>query len=376
MFVFKREIEERIREYLFRGKIVLIFGPRQAGKTTLVKKLLSERGDEEAYFNCELAAVRQHFIPGEPQALKKLVGDRPLVVFDEAQTITDIGLILKTFVDTYPETQIIATGSSSFDLSNKTIEPLTGRAVEFMLYPLSLKELRTAFPSLSRDDLDEFMRVGTYPGVVAERDMHARETFLKNLTTSYLYKDVYLFESIRNPRVFEDLIRMLALQIGSLVSVNELAQALGVSRATVEKYLRLLEQTYIIRIVRSYSRNPRNEMKRGFKVFFIDVGIRNAVIDNVAPLAGRSDRGALFENFFMTERFKRGVVDAFPPGLYFWRDRKGNEVDVVEERAGALRAFECKWSEQSSKALDVFRRRYPDAAADIMTPDDLLQHAL
>ncbi|MDE1875181.1 MAG: DUF4143 domain-containing protein, partial [Patescibacteria group bacterium] len=225
---------------------------------------------------------------------------------------------------------------------------------------------------LSRRDLDEIMRLGTYPAVIAESDSRIREDILRNLATNYLYKDVYMFESIRNPRVFEGLIRMLALQIGSLVSVNELSVGLGISRGTVEKYLRLLEQSYVVRIVRSFSRNPKNEMKKGFKVFFVDIGIRNAVIDNVSPVEERPDKGAIFENFFVSERLKAAALESFPPSIGFWRSRQGAEIDVIEERAGKISAYECKWSETLSDSFPVFKKAYPEAEMAVVNPASLL----
>ena len=265
MLIFKRAIENKIKERFHKGRAILIFGPRQAGKTTLSKKLLEDYGNKGEYFNCELSSVRNNFEVGKPELIKKMIGDKKVAVLDEAQTVEDIGVILKTFIDTYPNIQIVATGSSSFDLSNKINEPLTGRAFEFILYPLSVAEIKQTLGDITLTDALDFMRLGTYPAVVAEKDPKIKEDILKNLATNYLYKDVYTFESIRNPRIFENLIKMLALQIGSLVSVNELAIALGVSRATVEKYIKLLEQSYVIKIIRPFSRNPRNEIKKAFK---------------------------------------------------------------------------------------------------------------
>jgi predicted AAA+ superfamily ATPase len=250
-----------------------------------------------------------------------MIGSKKIVVFDEAQTIQDIGVILKAFIDTYPDVQIIATGSSSFDLANKINEPLTGRSFEFILYPLSIAEIKTAFPNIDRKDLDEYMRLGTYPAVVAEKNTEAKESILKNIATNYLYKDVYIFESIKKPRIFEDLVRVLALQIGSLVSVNEISQTLGISRATVDKYVRLLEQSYVIKVVRSFSRNPRTEIKKAFKIYFIDIGVRNAIIDNIGAIETRNDKGAIFENLFVIERLKNGMSETFPPNIMFWKNR-------------------------------------------------------
>jgi len=377
MTLFERTIEDDIRKRLFKGRAILLFGPRQAGKTTLSKKILKEYGEGE-YFNCELVSVRQAFVPGKPELIKELIGKRTLVVFDEAQTIQDIGIILKTFIDTYPEIQVIATGSSSFDLANKINEPLTGRAFEFTLFPLSLHEIRNAFSDISLEMLNEYLRLGMYPAIVGERDRAIREDLLKNLTTNYLYKDIYTFESIRNPRVFEDLVRLLALQVGSLVSVNELSQTLGVSRLTVEKYIRLLEQSYVIRVVRSFSRNSRTEIKKAFKVFFYDNGIRNAVIDRLSDVSGRDDRGALFENFFVAERLKIASLRDAHSRVLFWRNRQGEEIDVIEETEDKISAFECKWSNNVARVRPPaqFLKSYPDASFCVVTPEILVQSDL
>ncbi|MGB4942735.1 MAG: ATP-binding protein [Candidatus Moraniibacteriota bacterium] len=375
MTLFKRKIEDDIRKRLFKNRAILLFGPRQAGKTTLSKKILTDFGDRGEYYNCELTAVRQAFVPGEPERIKELIGDKTIVVFDEAQTIQDIGIILKAFIDTYPRVQVIATGSSSFDLANKINEPLTGRAFEFTLFPLSLEEIRWVFPEMSLGQLHEYLRLGTYPAIVGEPDRAIREDLLRNLTTNYLYKDIYTFESIRNPRIFEDLVRLLALQVGSLVSVNELSQTLGVSRLTVAKYLRLLEQSYVIRIVRSFSRNPRTEIKKAFKVFFYDNGIRNAVIDRFSSVDERDDCGALFENFFVAERLKVSALRDAHSRVLFWRNRQGEEIDVIEEAENSLKAFECKWNEKHSHGRPPaqFAKAYPQATFQVVTPEILVR---
>lgn len=373
MIIFQRKLEGLIRARLFKGRAVLVFGPRQAGKTTLSKTILQEYDASGEYFNCELAAVRQAFVPGHPELIHKLVDGKKIVVFDEAQTIQDIGRILKTFIDTYPEVQVIATGSSSFDLANKIQEPLTGRVFEFTLLPLSLDEIRQSIPNISRDELDMFFRLGTYPAVVGEEDPQIKEDILKNLATNYLYKDIYTFESVRNPRVFEDLVRLLALQAGSLVSPNELSQTLGVSRLTVEKYIRLLEQAYVVKVIRSFSRNPRTEIKKAFKVFFLDNGIRNAVIDNLASVSERNDQGALFENFVVSERLKRATYES-DARIMFWRSRRGEEIDVIEESGTNVLAIECKWNDgKKVSPPSQFAKTYPNAAFVLMTPGKLLK---
>ncbi|MBI3631554.1 MAG: ATP-binding protein [Candidatus Staskawiczbacteria bacterium] len=372
MTIFKRIIEEKIIELLFKNRAILIFGPRQSGKTTLAQKIISEFGVQGAYFNCEASSVRKHFVLGEPKALKELVTDKKIVVFDEAQTIQNIGAILKIFIDTYPDTQIIATGSSSFDLANKINEPLTGRAFEFILYPLSLSEIRRS-KQISKEDLFEYMRLGTYPAIVGEENKVVRENFLKNITTNYLYKDIYIFESIRNPQLFEDLLKLLAHQIGQMVSVYELAQTLKTSRTTIEKYLKLLEQSYVIKKVRSFSHNHRNELRKAFKIFFLDVGVRNAIIDQLDPLEVRTDKGFLFENFFFLELLKIGSIETFPPVIYFWRTTTKLEIDFIVTKGSTISAYECKWKD-TQVVFTQFLKLYPQGKVQVVTPELLLNY--
>ncbi|MEI7741990.1 MAG: ATP-binding protein [bacterium] len=360
MKLFQRDLESKITPVLFKGKMVVILGPRQAGKTTLAKKIIASYGEKGAYYDCQLADIRTHFVLGEPDKLLPLTKDKKIVVFDEAQTVQDIGSILKAYYDTYPGVQIIATGSSSFDLANKIKEPMTGRAYEFLLLPLSLHEISLAYPDFRTSDILPLMHFGSYPAVVAAESLEDKLFAIKNIATNYLYKDIFVFEAIRSPKVFEDLVKMLALQVGSLVSLNELSLGLGVTRATINRYLTLLEQSFIIKRIYSFSNNPRNEMKKGFKVFFLDTGVRNALVDMVSSMETRADRGAIFENYFVSERMKLGSLDIFPPEIMFWRSRAGAEIDVVEKSGVQVSAFECKWKE-SVLAPTQFSKAYPKA---------------
>ncbi len=373
--MFNRDIESHILPVFFKGKMVIVLGPRQSGKTTLVKKIISSYGHKGAYYDCQLADVRKHFVVGQPDVLLPLVNDKKIVVFDEAQTIQDIGTILKVFHDTYPVVQIIATGSSSFDLANKIKEPMTGRAFEFMLLPLSLSEVGAAYPYMSESTLFALMQFGSYPAVVAAETVEEKLFAIRNIATNYLYKDVFVFEAIRNPKVFEDLLKMLALQVGSMVSVNELAQALGVTRTTINRYLRLLEQSYIIRRVYSFSNNPRTELKKAFKVFFLDTGVRNALVDIISPMTERTDKGGIFENFFISELMKKGTLEIFPPEIMFWRTRTGEEIDVITKSGLDIFAYECKWKDAVS-APASFTAAYPKTHFKCVTADNIVVHFL
>ena len=375
MKLFKRDIEVRIIPFLFKDRMVVILGPRQSGKTTLAKKIVDEYGQQGAYYDCQLAEIREHFVVGRPNTLLPLTEGKKIVVFDEAQTIQDIGTILKVFHDTYPGVQIIATGSSSFDLANKIKEPMTGRAFEFLLLPLTLPEVGLAYPDMTEADLFSIMQFGSYPKVVAAETMDEKLFAIKNIATNYLYKDVFVFEDIRNPKVFEDLLKMLALQVGSTVSVNELAQTLGVTRTTVNRYLRLLEQSFIIKRVYAFSNNPRTELKKAFKVFFLDVGVRNALVDIASPMGTRADKGAIFENFFVAELMKKGTLEIFPPEIMFWRTRSGAEIDVIEKSGIEIFAYECKWKETAA-APSSFTTAYPKARFASITTENIVAHFL
>lgn len=359
MVTFKRDLESKISSVLFKDKMVVILGPRQAGKTTLSKKIVDSYGAEGQYYDCQLAEIRDHFVLGEPDRLLTLTKGKKIVVFDEAQTIQDIGSILKAYHDTYPGVQIIATGSSSFDLANKIKEPMTGRAYEFLLLPLSLREIMSTYgQDFNAEDILSVMQFGSYPAVVGSKSIQDKLFSIKNIATNYLYKDIFMLESIRNPKTFEDLLKMLALQVGSVVSINELSQGLGVTRATVDRYMTLLEQSFIIKRVYSFSNNPRNEMKKGFKVFFLDTGVRNALVDINLSMNERNDRGAIFENYFVSERMKKGFLEIFPPEIMFWRSRTGQEIDVIEKNGVSVAAFECKWKDVAS-VPSQFAEIYP-----------------
>lgn len=368
MTIFKRSIEEKIRRLLFQHSMIIILGPRQAGKTTLSKKLVADFGQQGAYYDCQLEEVRSHFVLGKPGQLLPLTDGKKIVVFDEAQTILNIGSILKAYHDTYPDVQIIATGSSSFDLANKIVEPMTGRAIEFQLLPLSLDEIRSV-QKITKDDMYDFMQYGTYPAIVSAKTRELKEIAIKNIATNYLYKDVFMFEAIRSPKVFEDLVKLLAYQIGQLVSIAELAGTLGVSRSVIQKYLRLLEQAYIIKIIHSFSNNPRTEIKKAFKVIFLDIGVRNVLAGGNEPLENRKDKGGIWENFFISERLKIGSLETFPPEMFFWRTRTGMEIDVIEKNGNNIMAYECKWKKENV-SFKKFLEQYSNAQTFVVSPSD------
>jgi uncharacterized protein len=354
-----RTAEKLIEERLFKGKVVLLYGARQTGKTTLVKAIL--RRHKGIYLSGDEPDVRARLEGRSTSAIKALTGHNRLVVVDEAQRIDNIGLLLKRMVDHDPDTQWLATGSSSFELADRLKEPLTGRKFEFLLPPLSLEEIEHAQGALEADRHLSFAAIfGMYPEPTLLPMTDARERLLE-LAGSYLYKDILLLGHIRHPDALEKLLRALALQIGQEVSYTELATLTGLDKNTVETYVRILEQAFIIFRLPPFSRNLRNELKKMRKIFFWDTGIRNAVINQFAPLETRSDAGALRENLLIAERMKyiRNHRSANASG--FWRTHRQQEIDYIEERANGLLAAEIKSQSGRGKIPDTFTNAYPQA---------------
>jgi len=354
----KREIKKVIEDWLFKGKVIILYGPRQVGKTTLVKEFIKTYGDERSYVNCEILANRQALESQNPQAMINFLGAGKFFVFDEAQKVENIGLALKLLIDTYPDLQIIATGSSSFELANRVSEPLTGRSIEFKLYPISYSEISAG---KNQADVSAYINsmliYGSYPEVIKNNFTDA-PTFLKNLSANYLFKDVFEFEDIRKPKLLMNLLQLLALQIGNEVSLNELATKLETSSKTVARYIDLLEKAFVIFTLNPLSRNPRNEIGRKNKIYFYDLGIRNVLIERLTPLNVRDDIGALWENFCVVERKKYLQYRMIYSNQFFWRNIRGREVDYVEESDGKIKGFEFKWSETSFKKPADFIETY------------------
>lgn len=365
----KRALQSQIEHWLFRGKIIILYGARQVGKTTLSKAILELHGAEGAYFNCEIQSVKAALAQREPLALQRFLGNKKIVVLDEAQQVAGIGEVLKLLADTFPETQIIATGSSSFELANRSAEPLTGRALTFELFPLSYAELDQAFnPTERRAQLDFWLRYGLYPEVAFSAEEDAR-ILLDNLSSRYLYKDILEFENLKRADVLVKLLQLIALQIGQLVSYYELANTLKISSATVERYIELLEKAFVIFRLSPFSRNLRNEIGKKNKIFFYDVGIRNSIIQQYQSLDLRTDKGALWENFLVAERLKFLQTKGLKPNRYFWRTLQQVEIDYLEEQNGHLSAFEFKWQGKGQKMPLAFAKAYPDSSFEVIDTD-------
>jgi len=301
--LFERTIKQKIDEFLFQGKVIIIYGARRVGKTTLSKQLLESYPDSK-YINCELLQNKTALETTNSELLKNYLGSYKLVVLDEAQNISDIGSVLKIITDTFAEIQIIATGSSSFELGNKVMEPLTGRSRVFYLYPFSIAEIKDTQDIISTHaNLENYLRYGMYPEVYFKTESEAIEE-LNNIAANYLYKDILQYENLKRSDLLINLLRALALQIGNEISLNEISKLLGENINTVKRYIELLEKTFVIYRLRSFSRNLRKEIAKGQKIYFLDLGIRNALIQNYNPLTMRNDTGGLWENFCIIERMK------------------------------------------------------------------------
>lgn len=356
-----RKIEKNIVENLFKGKVIIIYGARQVGKTTLVKKIADDYKGQSSYFNCDLISVQDALSILEANRIKNFLGDHNIIILDEAQRIKNIGLILKILIDTYPELQIIATGSSSFDLANEINEPLTGRKIVFNLFPLSVEEIMGDNGFLYIDSkLEKILRYGTYPDVFFSEDKEAASK-LEEIASSYFFKDILSFDKIKKSSIIVKLLQLLALQVGSEVSYNELASKLGINRITVEKYIDILEQCFILFRINSFSRNLRNEISKSIKIYFYDLGVRNILIKNLNPLDIRNDAGFLWENFCILERIKRNKYNNIFANYYFWRTYDQKEIDFIEERDGKLFAYEFKLNREHSKAPSIFLETYKNS---------------
>jgi predicted AAA+ superfamily ATPase len=366
----QRNIQERILKRIGDNKALIVFGPRQVGKSTLLKNLKDKFNSPILWWNGDDADIREMLSNATSTKLGILIGNAKTVVIDEAQRVENIGLCIKILVDNFPEVKILATGSSAFELSNIIKEPLTGRKWEFNLFPLSFKEMveHTNFIEEKRM-LSHRLVFGYYPEQVL--NPHDGEEILKMIADSYLYKDIFALSNLRKPDQIFKLLQALAYQVGSEVSYNELGTISGLDNQTVEKYITLLEQAFIIYRVGSFSRNLRNELKKAKKIYFIDNGIRNSVINNFLPIESRTDVGALWENFLMGERLKRNLLAGNRSPGYFWRTHAQQEIDYIEVDSQKIYAWEFKWNPKAkAKIPKTFMESYPEAEIKIIHRDN------
>jgi predicted AAA+ superfamily ATPase len=339
----KRHLEEQINKRFGKGKAILLIGPRQVGKTTLFNKLLERK--EHLFLNGDDPTVRKLLTNPNIEQLKNIIGNYKVVFIDEAQRIDTIGLTLKLITDQLKSVQLLVSGSSAFELNNQTQEPLTGRKWEYQLYPISWNEFENNVGYLkAQQQLELRVVYGMYPDVI--NNFGDEKEILKQLTDSYLYKDILSYGGIRKPEILEKLLRALAFQIGSEVSYNELAQLLGIDKKTVSAYVDLLCQAYVIFKLPSFSKNLRNEIKTNQKIYFYDTGVRNMIIGDLNPLEVRQDKGNLWENFLISERLKHNEYTSSLSKGYFWRTVQQQEIDYVEEETNTVSGFEIKWNPQ------------------------------
>ena len=366
----ERRLKQLILPRLFRGKVIVLTGPRQVGKTTLLQMLMNETDKKTLYWNCDEPDIRQKLSNPTSTQMKSETASAELVLIDEAQRVPNIGITLKLLVDNLPEKQVIVTGSSALELSNSISEPLTGRKYEYHVFPFSAEELIDHHNGTEeRRLLERRLLFGSYPDVV-NHPGEERET-LTNLVNSYLYKDIFAFQDVRKPEIIEQLLQALALQIGSEVSFNELSRLLGLNSQTVQRYVDLLEKSFVVFHLRSFSRNMRNELKKSRKIYFYDNGVRNAVLGDFKPLQLRQDTGSLWENYLVSERMKHNSYSLFYGKSYFWRTQQQQEVDYLEDIDGILHTFEFKWSESKRPRLtETFAKNYPDHTFSVVNSEN------
>lgn len=357
-------------------RVLVIYGPRRVGKTTLLNEYIETQSDKKIFFSTgDDIQLRNIFQSEERNRILDFARPYDLIAIDEAQFIPSIGLGAKMMIDAYPEKNIILTGSSSLDLSNKIGEPLTGRHFTLILLPFSQGEMENSRFELE-GALEQFLIYGAYPEVLHEPDTDRKRKILNELVSSYLFKDALALEAVRSPDTLMDIAKCLAFQVGNEVSINEVARTARTDAKTAAKYIDLLEKMFIIKRIRGFSRNLRNEISKKAKYYFLDNGVRNAVISQFNPLALRNDVGALWENFVFMELMKKsGIEDAFD-SYYFWRTHTGQEIDIIKESNGVLTAIECKWSKRASSAPSAWRVAYPNASYAVISKENYLDFLL
>lgn len=374
METINRLLQEKITARIAPNKVVLIFGARRVGKTVMMRKIVSEFSGRTMMLNGEdfdtLALLENRSVSNYRHLLEGI----DLLAIDEAQNIPQIGNILKLIVDEIPGIKVLASGSSSFDLLNRTGEPLVGRSTQFLLTPFSQSELaQTETPLETRQNLESRLIYGSYPEVVMMDNYERKTDYLRDIVGAYLLKDILAIDGLKNSAKMRDLLRLIAFQLGSEVSYDELGKQLGMSKTTVEKYLDLLEKVFIVYRLGAYSRNLRKEVTKAGKWYFYDNGIRNAIIGAFSPLAVRQDVGALWENYIIGERRKMNFNAGLHKDFYFWRTYDKQEIDLIEESPSGLNALEFKWGNKTPAVPKAFRETYPHADFQIVNRDNYLE---
>lgn len=360
---------QNIVKKLFKGKAILLFGARQVGKTTLLEYLINEREESVLHISGDEPDIRELLSKITSVQLKNYIGKNKIFFIDEAQRIPNIGLTLKLITDKLKDIQVIATGSSSFEMANEMNEPLTGRKFVFNLFPVSFQEMVNHHGLLEeKRHLEQRLIYGSYPEIVTNST--ESEELLNLIADSYLYKDILMLDSVKRPKLLEKILKALALQVGSEVSYNEIAKLVGADKGTVDKYIQLFEHTFVIFSLPSYSRNVRNELKKSKKIYFYDCGIRNAIIGNFNAIRNRTDIGALWENYLISERIKKNHYENKRLSYFFWRTTQQQEIDFIEENNDNLAAFEFKWNSKAKiKIPKTFTKAYPEAEINGVSQD-------
>lgn len=374
MYWYKRYLEFKENTLFRKGKVFILYGPRRVGKTELIRKLISNFEGKIYEGTGDNLELREVLSSQRLSQISTYLGKYNLVFIDEAQRIPDIGLSLKLLIDHFPEMKVIATGSSSFDLSNKLGEPLTGRNITRILYPISVFELYQQEGGMRiMEMLENLLVFGGYPETLNAQSTNEKTEYLLSLRDSLLFKDILELENIKSPAKLIDLLKMLAFQIGQEVSLNELGNNLGLAKQSVERYINLLEKSFIVKKVGGFSRNLRKEVIKTNRYYFWDNGIRNALINNYNPLNQRNDQGMLWENFLFMERLKTKEYKRIHSNDYFWRTYDQQEIDLVEEREGKLFGFEFKFSPKKAKAPKAWEKAYPEAEFSVISRDNFLK---
>ncbi|MEI6886973.1 MAG: ATP-binding protein [bacterium] len=368
-------IYQNLGEYLKNEKVLIIYGPRRVGKSTLLKQYLSSYNLKYRLVSGDDIQVQNVLSSQDTEKISSYVQGLSLFAIDEAQMVPNIGLGLKMLVDNNPNISVIATGSSSFDLQNKVGEPLTGRKRTLCLYPISQLELKTLYsPFELKQQLEKRLIFGSYPEVLTALSDNDRQLVLTEIVNSYLLKDILELENVKGSKVLVDLLRLVAFQVGSEVSISELADSLDLDKNTVARYLNLFEKSFVLYNLRGFSRNMRKEVTKKSKYFFYDNGIRNALIANFNSLEIRDDVGKLWENFLVIERLKKQAYSSMLSNNYFWRTWDQSEVDFVEEREGKVFAYEFKYSSKKTASLPIdFKDNYPNSEFKVINPENYLE---
>lgn len=367
-------IYNNLGDFTRHNKVLIIFGPRQVGKTTLIRHYLAENNLKARFETGDNYQTREILSSLDLARLKEYIAGYDYLIVDEAQRVPEIGLALKLLVDHVPDLKIMVTGSSSFELAGQVGEPLTGRKITLTLYPISqLEMLAFENPFDLKAKRDQFLIYGSYPEIVTAENDKIRKQYITEMANSYLLKDVLELEKVKNPRLLMDLLKLLAFQVGQLVSHSELGQKLGIDAKTVARYLDLLEKSFVIYELRGYSRNLRNEISKKNKYYFYDTGVRNALIANFNNINSRDDVGQLWENWLVIERIKRQTYQQNITNFYFWRTWEQHEIDFVEERDGALFGFEFKWNSKAKvKEPTDWKETYPEASFQVINTDNYI----